>query len=263
MSIKMTIFFAADIMTGMPNLEQHALLVGGAPFTYSVRYSERARRLRITISDVGVTLVLPAGFPVRDGEKFLAKNMDWVLQQLEQRNKILAKNTRSRLPKDIILLRGNATRVEVHEEAGRISRARIEEKTDRILIYLPVGRSKSAPLLLERWLRDLARGEIEAEVSAQARRMHASPTTIAIRDQRTRWGSCSSTGTLSFNWRLIMVPHTVMQYVVIHELAHMSVPNHSADFWKVVAQYYPAYKEARSWLRKNAPLLHPALLQKN
>jgi hypothetical protein len=58
-----------------------------------------------------------------------------------------------------------------------------------------------------------------------------------------------------------MVPPAVMQYVVVHELAHMSVTNHSVNFWKVVAQYYPAYKEARSWLRKNAPLLHPAILQ--
>ena len=259
--MQMTYRIAADIMTIMSILEQRNLLVSGTSFPYSLRYSTRARRLRITISDEGVTLVLPKGFPVRDGEKFLVKNMDWVLQHLEQRKKNLTKNSRSRLPKDILLLRGNATRVEIHEEAGRSTRARIEEKTDRLFITLPTGKSAAAPAALERWLRELARSEIEKEVRLQAQRMHAAPKSVTIRDQRTRWGSCSSSGTLSFNWRLIMVPPAVMQYVVVHELAHMSVPNHSADFWKVVAQYFPAYKEARSWLRKNAPLLHPALLQ--
>jgi predicted metal-dependent hydrolase len=241
--------------------EQHQLMINGTALTYSLRYSQRARRLRITISDTGVTLVLPVGFPVREGEKFLTKNVAWVQQQLERRQKLAAKSGRNRLPKDILLLRGSAVQVEIHEEAGRLARSRIEEKGDRLSITLPAGKSAAAPAVLEHWLRELARTEIEAEVAKQAQRMHASPKTVTIRDQRTRWGSCSSRGTLSFNWRLIMVPPTVMQYVVIHELAHMHVPNHSADFWRLVSQFYPAYKEARAWLRKNASLLHPALLQ--
>jgi predicted metal-dependent hydrolase len=247
----------------MPVQEERQLLVGKTPLNYSLRYSQRARRLRISVSDEGVLLVLPVGFSAREGEKFLARNIDWVMQQVERRQKLAAKNARNHLPKDILLLRGNAVRVEIKEEPGRLSRARIEEKGDRLFIYLPVGKSSAAPIVLERWLRDLARSEIEAEVAQQARRMRQNPRSIAIRDQKTRWGSCSTSGTLSFNWRLIMVPPTVMQYVVIHELAHMSVPNHSADFWQVVGQYYPAYKEARSWLRKNAPLLHPGVLKEN
>lgn len=247
----------------MVSSEERQLLVKGTPLKYSLRVSQRSRRLRISISDNGVTLVLPAGYPEREGEKFLARNMDWVLEQLERRQKLAAKTSRSRLPKDILLLRGSAVRVEIKEESGRIAHARLEEKGDRLFIYLPVGKSTAAPLVLERWLRELARAEIEAEVLQQAHRMHLNPRAVSIRDQKTRWGSCSTSGTLSFNWRLIMAPHTVMQYVVVHELSHIKVPNHSADFWQVVAQYYPAYKEARSWLRKNTPLLHPAVLQEN
>jgi predicted metal-dependent hydrolase len=124
-----------------------------------------------------------------------------------------------------------------------------------------MGKKMVVPQVLDRWLRELARTEIQETVARLSARMHVSPKTVAIRDQRTRWGSCSSSGTLSFNWRLIMVPPAVMEYVAVHELAHMTVPNHSADFWHLVAQYYPAYKEARSWLRKNAPLLHPLILR--
>jgi predicted metal-dependent hydrolase len=165
------------------------------------------------------------------------------------------------LPKDVLLLRGKPSRVEIIEEKDRVSRARIVEKLDHLYVYIPSGKSTTAGRVLSHWLSELARQEIEAKVAEKARLMHVSPKAITIRDQRTRWGSCSSRGTLSFNWRLIMVAPSVMEYVVVHELAHMTVPNHSADFWRLVAQYFPAYKEARGWLRKNAPLLHPLLLQ--
>lgn len=240
--------------------EQRHITLHGKPLTYLLSISARARRLRISISDTGVTLVLPAGFSANQGEAFLHQNSDWVLKQLERREKQQPKNSRPPLPDDVILLRGKPTRVWQVEEINRVARARVEEKLDRVNVYLPQGKSAAASQVIERWLRELARSEIEAMVVNQARRMRVSPKKITIRDQRTRWGSCSSRGTLSFNWRLIMVPSAVTEYVVIHELAHMHVPNHSTDFWSLVSQYYPNYKEARNWLRKNAALLHPHLL---
>ncbi len=160
----------------------------------------------------------------------------------------------------MILLRGVPTRIVIVEEPQRKARMRVDEEKGNLVLRIPAGNRSVIPTGLENYLREMARDQIEACVAAQARRMGVRPKTIVIRDQRTRWGSCSSTGTLSFNWRLIMVPHTVMEYVVIHELAHMVHANHSTAYWAFVSQYYPAYKEARSWLRKNASLLHPQIL---
>jgi predicted metal-dependent hydrolase len=241
--------------------EQRTISLHGTPLTYLLNNSARAKRVRISVSDAGVTLVLPVGLSIRDGEAFLLKNSDWVLQQLERRQKQQAKKSRPPLPKDVLLLRGKPVRVEFVEEPGRLARARVEERSDHLYVHIPMGKKMVVPQVLDRWLRELARTEIQETVARLSARMHVSPKTVAIRDQRTRWGSCSSSGTLSFNWRLIMVPPAVMEYVAVHELAHMTVPNHSADFWHLVAQYYPAYKEARSWLRKNAPLLHPLILR--
>ena len=74
---------------------------------------------------------------------------------------------------------------------------------------------------------------------------------ISIRDQKTRWGSCSSEGNLSFNWRLILAPPDVLDYVVIHELCHRKEMNHSKEFWALVESLMPEYKERRKWLREN------------
>ena len=254
-------FFQTDIIQTVNMKEQRHTILLGTPLTYSLSYSARARRLRISISDAGVSLVLPQGFSASQGEAFLHKNGEWVMKQLERRDKRSAQGSRALLPADVLLLRGRPTRVERFEEPGLVSRARVEEKSEKLRVYLPAGRSAATPLVLSHWLQHQARREIEAMTLQQSRRMQASFKKITIRDQRTRWGSCSSRGTLSFNWRLIMVPPTVMEYVVIHELAHLSVPNHSADFWRLVSQYYPNHKEARNWLKKNAPLLHPQILQ--
>ena len=78
---------------------------------------------------------------------------------------------------------------------------------------------------------------------------------VEIRDQRTRWGSCSPRGTLSFNWRLALAPFEVLDYVVVHELCHLREPNHSARFWRLVASRRPAWRRQRDWLTANGPEL--------
>ena len=105
--------------------EQRSITLQGKPLTYSLSYSTRARRLRISVSDAGVALVLPAGFSASEGEAFLRKNSEWVWGQLERRQKLLGKTSRPLLPTDVLLLRGNPTRVDVFEEKGRTTRARV------------------------------------------------------------------------------------------------------------------------------------------
>jgi predicted metal-dependent hydrolase len=78
---------------------------------------------------------------------------------------------------------------------------------------------------------------------------------IEIRDQRTRWGSCSTRGTLSFNWRLVLAPYDVLDYVVVHELCHILEPNHSRRFWKLVETRRPGWRTHRDWLHQHGPEL--------
>lgn len=230
----------------------YSITHAGKSIPYAVRISSRATRLRITVSSRGITVTIPKGLPLREAERFIQQNSAWVCEQLERAAKLTKP---SPLPADVILWHGEAVQLQRFEEADRKSRARVEPAPGRLKVYLPSGSRAGTRATAEAWIRANSRAEIEQVVALQARHMGAHPKAVSIRDQRTRWGSCSSRGNLSFNWRLVMAPPAILQYVVIHELAHLFEPNHSKNFWNLVARYYPDYKKARAWLRKNSPAL--------
>jgi len=109
--------------------------------------------------------------------------------------------------------------------------------------------------LFEAWYRRQARQVFTERVAFYARQIGLQPQKLRISSARTRWGSCSSRGTLSFTWRLVMAPLPVIDYVVVHELCHLQVRNHSKDFWNKVRAIMPDYKERARWLRVNGHLL--------
>lgn len=104
---------------------------------------------------------------------------------------------------------------------------------------------------IEKRYREAARQRFEARVPYYHRITGGNYTSITVRDQKSRWGSCSSRGTLSFNYRLIFAPPPVLDYVVVHELCHLTHMNHSKDFWDMVASVMPEYGEYRKWLREH------------
>ena len=111
------------------------------------------------------------------------------------------------------------------------------------IVYLPEVTEESD--------RERIQTFIEEKVSYYASVMGVSYGRITMRNQKTRWGSCSSVGNLNYNWKLVLMPPVVLDYVVVHELAHRREMNHSAAFWKVVATWMPDYKKYRKWLRDN------------
>ena len=104
---------------------------------------------------------------------------------------------------------------------------------------------------IERWYRREARSRIEAAVERESERLGLYPSRVTIRDQRTRWGSCSTSGTLSFNWRLVIGPVAALDYVVVHELIHLRHHNHSRQFWDALTEAMPDWKPRAAWLRAN------------
>jgi predicted metal-dependent hydrolase len=118
------------------------------------------------------------------------------------------------------------------------------------------GEDEHAPRRLLDWLKRQAHLDLKTRVALHARRLDLTPKRLFVRDQTTRWGSCSTSGALSFSWRLVLAPPFVLDYLAAHEVAHLGHMNHGPRFWGLVERTMPRYEEARNWLRKHGASLH-------
>jgi predicted metal-dependent hydrolase len=216
---------------------------------YTIRRSPRARRIRVKVDPhEGVEVVIPQRATKREAQAAIAELRPWIDRRLRE-----AEQARTRLASPPGTVPFLGAHLRLRHEAGRTRAHRHGDE-----LRLPEHEPR---LALERWYRAQARSEIaprlERAVEAVGGR---APVSLAIRNQRTRWGSCSSTGAMSFNWRLVLAPEPVLDYVVWHEACHLVVMDHSRRFWALVERHVPDYREPRRWLRRNgAALVLPQL----
>jgi predicted metal-dependent hydrolase len=130
-------------------------------------------------------------------------------------------------------------------------RTRVHRRGDELLV--PTGDPRPA---LERWYRRRAKAEIGPRLDAATTRAGTSYTGLTIRSQRTRWASCSSNGAMSFNWRLLLAPPEILDYVVEHEVCHLEVMDHSPRFWRLLASRSPDWRAHSAWLRRYGSTLN-------
>jgi predicted metal-dependent hydrolase len=216
---------------------------------YTIRRSPRARRIRVKVDPhEGVEVVIPQRATKKDATQAVAELRPWIDRRLRE-----AHEARARLqsPPGTVPFLGADLRL--RHEAGR---TRAHRSGDELRV--PERQSRDA---LERWYRAQAKREIAPRLQRATDALGIEKaTTLAIRNQRTRWGSCSSTGTMSFNWRLVLAPEPVLDYVVWHEACHLVVMDHSRRFWALVERHVPGYRDPRRWLQRNgAALVLPPL----
>lgn len=138
------------------------------------------------------------------------------------------------------------------------TRARVRGVKDRILMWVPYEADFAYKKeQLEKWYRKEAFAIISRKAEEFAGLLSADFKMIRIKDQKSRWGSCSSKGNLNFNWRIIMAPEVVCDYVIIHELCHLVFMDHSAHFWNLVESICPDYRQCKKWLKEKGNLLYP------
>ncbi len=217
-------------------------LPGDPPVPLTLRRSARARRISLRVSslDGRVTLTLPKSLPEREALEFAAEKADWIRGHLSRHPGNVDVTFGTLLPvsgRDMRIVPGK----------GRGVRITGDE------ISVP-GNRPAKPL--ERFLRELARDRLAGASDEFAERLGRPFSRIVLRDTRSRWGSCSSAGTLMYSWRLILSPPEVLRYVAAHEVAHLQEMNHSPDFWAVVEDLYGDYSQPRAWLRRNGSHLH-------
>ena len=207
-----------------------------------IRVSPRARRvgLRIDAVERMIELVLPRGVPASAGWRFLTSKRGWIASRLEA------------LPRPVPFVEGVI--VPVLGVPHQICRE-FDSSAPPVAISNGEIRVRGDPTHLARRVRDHLMAVAEREVVQRARclaaRVGRKPARVSVRDTKSRWGSCSSRGNLSFCWRLIFVPEPVLDYVVAHEVAHLVEMNHGPRFWSLVESLAPNSAAARSWLKRH------------
>jgi predicted metal-dependent hydrolase len=215
------------------------LVVAGRPVRAEVRESRRARRLRLVVRPGGpLEVTVPRGTGARALRRFVDEHADWIRDRLAERPPTVLGLGRP----GFVVLAGE--RIPVVMAAGERSSATLR----RGLLVVSGADSGDA---IARWYRREARRLLEASAARQAAVLGLSYSRVAVRDQRTRWGSCSTRGTLSFSWRLALAPPEVLDYVVLHELLHLREHNHSRAFWSLLDAHRPGWRAQAAWLRAN------------
>ncbi len=221
------------------------------------RLERRKGRRKVSIlvePRAGLILRTPRRFPLREVEETLRGEEDWIRDKLIWRQDWLDRHPERRFVSgETLPLLGEDWTLEIHRDPGR-RRARILAKDGVIRVDLP--RQADARHVLEAWMRRLARRIVIARVKHWSARVGKRPRKVALRDTRSRWGSCSSAGNLSFNWKLIMAPPEALDYVVVHELCHFVHLDHSPAFWTLVKRYLPEYERPRRWLSDEGSRLY-------
>lgn len=217
-------------------------LPGAPPVPLTLRRSARARRisLRISALDGRVTLTLPKGVSEAEALDFAKSKAGWIRGHL------------ARQPDAVTVAPGAVLPVE------GVARRLVVGTGRRVMltggeIAVPADASGRR---LQAWLRELARDRLTAASDRYATALGRPYARITLRDTRSRWGSCSSTGGLMYSWRLILAPPEILHYVAAHEVAHLSEMNHSRAFWDTVERLYGPYAAPRAWLRREGGALH-------
>jgi predicted metal-dependent hydrolase len=206
---------------------------------YTLRRSPRARRVRVSVeSDGAVRVTLPRRAPLRAADEAVRELAPWI----ERRRRALARAAAevARTPGTVPYLGGELALV---AQAGR---TRVHRRGDALLVPQGTGREAA----LERWSRRAARAEIAPRLDAAVARAGTAYTRLTIRGQRTRWASCATSGAMSFNWRLLLAPAPVLDYVIEHEVCHLEVMDHSPRFWRLLESRVPDWRDHARWLRR-------------
>ena len=199
--------------------------------------------MRVNVhAHAGVEVVLPARAPERAAAAAISELRPWIERRLDEAREALA-----RVAARAGTLPYLGESLELVPQTGR---SRVHRQGTQLLV--PDGDARPA---IERFYRRAARAEIGPRLDRATALAGTPYSDLSIRAQKTRWASCAANGSMSFNWRLLLAPERVLDYVVWHEVCHLQVLDHSPRFWKLLERWWPDYRDDREWLRVNGATL--------
>ncbi|HUJ74412.1 MAG TPA: SprT family zinc-dependent metalloprotease [bacterium] len=231
--------------------------IGERSFPYRLQRSTRRRTVAISIHpEQGMVVYSPARLSGKGLEAMLLQKSAWILSKTQEAEQARAIQQTPRWHQGAsVPYQGEWYTLRLAEEDPGMG---VRLDGNSLLVPLP-GAAPHSPEqvrhLVVSWYKREAAEVLGQRVEHFQELVRAKPTSLRVKEQKRRWGSCSPQGGLNFNWRLILAPPLVLDYVVVHELCHLHLLNHSRQFWELVGGVLPGYKEQKAWLRCNGPIL--------
>jgi predicted metal-dependent hydrolase len=203
----------------------------------------------------GMKVSKPKRVKFEEVERLLRTKANWIYKHYMEFQKVKSEQPKREWKSgEEILYMGNSYNIEIFAYNGRKTSVNFNGEKFEVYVNKDLSeedRKLSIETQFKKWFINCARENIEERLEFYCLKMGLNFNRFTIREQKTRWGSCSKKGNLNFNWKLIMAPKWVMDYVVIHELCHLKFLNHSKEYWNMVGLFMPEYRNAQIWLKKN------------
>ena len=222
----------------------------GFPFQVDVIRTDRKRSASIRLLGDLVKVSVPMTLSDSRVRDLVTKRTPWIKNKLREQSDRPITPPKEYVSGETVTYLGKNYRLKVligEQPSIKLRRGYVEAtvtKTD-------IDTKNTIRSLLEHWYRSLAEKRLGEKTVRLARVIGVNPASVTVKNYKSRWGSCSTKGDISYNWRIILAPHSIVDYVVVHELCHMLEHNHSSKYWKHVERHVPNYRECREWLKHN------------
>ncbi len=225
-------------------------------FPIKINRTERSKSASIEIEDDTVTVTVPKNLSDQRIEELIKNRTVWIRQKLKIQTEIICSKPKEYVNGESFTYLGRNYRLRC--ELGGCEGVKL--KNGYLTVTLGIGNSEahsegSVRHSLRQWYQTRALEKLKEKTKRYSGILGVSPNSVNIKEYKARWGSCSSNGDITYNWRIIIAPHQVVDYIVVHELCHLLEHNHGPKYWKHVEHIVPNYKECREWLKNNGETL--------
>jgi hypothetical protein len=243
----------------MTSEKELSLNIGELGIPYTISVSTRAKNIKLVIDTKGLRVIKPQKAKMNDVDRILKDKSKWIYKYYIEFQRVkMEESKRQWISGETIPYKGENCDIEIFSQKDE--RISLSFKKNRFEVFVnETVCEEDKKILIEeifrKWFVKNARINIKERLDYFTKITGLTYNTFRIKEQKTRWGSCSQKKNLNFNWKLIMAPDWIMDYVILHEVCHLRHLNHSKEFWALVEIYMPTYKKAEEWINSNGSRL--------
>jgi len=234
-------------------LTSQSISVHGSEINASVVRTNRIKTATVKVVDGQVSIVVPHALSDSRIQTILKQKKRWIREKLYLQNLASPTVKKEYVSGESFSYLGRNYRLKIKSDA--IARVKLVNGQFEVRLPKQFNTPENIHKSLENWFRERAVLKFQEKVDRYAEIIGVTPKSVQVRSYRSRWGSCSMSGRISFNWKVIIAPNRVVDYVVVHELCHLVHHNHGSEFWRQVRSVLPDYEESRLWLKDNGGFL--------